>query len=62
MKNGERFTWSMELDDMFRESKDVIVEAIERGVSTFDKTKPTCIATDWSKDGIGFRLFQKHCR
>ena len=28
----------------------------------FDKTKPTCLATDWSKDGIGFWLFQKHCR
>ena len=26
-----------------------------------NKTKPTCLVTDWSKDGIGFWLLQKHC-
>ena len=62
LNNGKRFTWSPELEDIFRESKVVIVQEIERGVRTFDKTKPTCIATDWSKEGIGFWLFQKHCR
>ena len=62
LKNGERFTWSPELEDIFCESKDVIVKEIERGVRIFDKTKPTCIATDWSKEGIGFCFFQKHCR
>ena len=59
---GDHFTWSPELKDIFLESKDVIVQEIERGVSTFDKTKPTCIATDWSNEGIGFWLFQKHCQ
>ena len=62
LKNGERFTWSPELEDIFRESKDVIVQAIERGVRIFDQTKPACIATYWSKEGIGFWLFQKHSR
>lgn len=61
LKSGERFVWSPELDDIFRESKDAIVAEIERGVRIFDKTKPTCIATDWSKEGIGFWLLQKHC-
>ena len=28
----------------------------------FDKSKPICLATDWSKSGIGFWLFQKHCQ
>ena len=30
----------------------------------FDPSKPTCLATDWSKNGIGFWLLQKHgdCR
>ncbi|KAJ8342206.1 hypothetical protein SKAU_G00321340 [Synaphobranchus kaupii] len=62
LKSGERFEWSPELEDIFRKLKDVIVQEIERGVRIFDKTKPTCIATDWSKEGIGFWLFQKHCR
>ena len=30
-------------------------------VRIFDKSKPTCIATDWSKTRIGFWLLQKHC-
>ena len=24
--------------------------------------KPTCLATDWSKEGLGFSLMQKHCK
>ena len=32
-----------------------------RGVEIFDKARPTCLATDWSKDGLGFWLFRKHC-
>ena len=34
---------------------------MEDGVRIFDPSKPTCLATDWSKTGIGFWLFQKHC-
>lgn len=45
----------------FRESKRVIAQEIQDGVEIFDKNKPTCLATDWSKDGVGYWLFQKHC-
>ena len=34
---------------------------IHQGVQIFEKSKPTCIITDWSKTGIGFWLLQKHC-
>ena len=59
-------TWNnISLDDtlnqLFEESKAVIANEIEKGVCIFDKSKPTCLATDWSKSGIGFWLFQKHC-
>jgi len=30
-------------------------------VEIFDKSKLTCLATNWSRHGIGFWLFQKHC-
>ena len=33
----------------------------EGSIQIFDKTKPTCLTTDWSKDGVGYWLFQKHC-
>jgi hypothetical protein len=61
LKPGSQFTWTEELNQLFEESKKVIVNKIEHGVQIFDKSKPTCLATDWSKDGIGFWLFQKHC-
>ena len=61
LKPGTPFKWDSELNELFEESKSVIIEEIEEGVRIFDKSKPTCLATDWSKTGIGFWLFQKHC-
>ena len=61
LKPGTPFHWDDTLDKIFKESKEVIISEIEEGVRIFDKFKPTCLATDWSKHGIGFWLFQKHC-
>lgn len=61
LKPGNTFTWNASLEELFAESKEVIAEEIENGVRIFDKSKPTCLATDWSKEGIGFWMFQKHC-
>ncbi|CAB3996762.1 Hypothetical predicted protein [Paramuricea clavata] len=62
LKPGTPFIWNEELNNLFNESKTVIVIEIEEGFRIFDKSKPTCLATDWSKSGIGFWLFQKHCQ
>ena len=56
------FQWTTELNDLFEETKLLIVQEIEKGVEIFDKSKPTCLATDFSKEGIGFWLLQKHCQ
>ena len=61
LKPATPFYWNNSLDQLFEESKTAITTEIAKGVKTFDKTKPTCLATDWSRDGIGFWLFQKHC-
>ncbi|KAK3881921.1 hypothetical protein Pcinc_009185 [Petrolisthes cinctipes] len=61
LKPGTHFEWYKELDHLFEESKSVIIHEIRKGVEIFEKTRPTCLATDWSKEGIGFWLFQKHC-
>jgi hypothetical protein len=61
LKPSTPFRWDTELNDLFEESKAVIVSEIQEGVRIFDKDKATCLATDWSKTGIGFWLFQKHC-
>jgi len=62
LKPGTSFRWDDKLECLFQESKAVIVSEIEHGVQIFDKDKPTCLATDWSKSGIGFWLFQKRCQ
>ena len=58
----EKFAWSSELDAIFNDSKSRIVEAIKEGVQIFDVTRRTCLRTDWSKQGIGYLLAQKHCK
>ena len=61
LKPGQPFVWTRQLDDLFRQSKTVITDQIQHGVEIFDKTRPTCLVTDWSRDGLGYWLFQKHC-
>ena len=55
------FEWTPELDAAFKASKQSIVEAIHHGVKIFDLERPTCLYTDWSKQGVGHFLCQKHC-
>ena len=61
LKPNIQFKWTADLQATFEEAKRVIIRAIKDGVEIFDKSRPTCLATDWSKDGVGFWLFQKHC-
>ena len=60
LKQEKPFAWDKQLHQAFEDAKNIIIAEIE-DVRIFDKKKPTCIATDWSKEGIGFWLFQKHC-
>lgn len=55
------FYWDHQLQRLFEESKNHIIAEIEQGVRIFERGRKTCLATDWSKDGIGFFLLQKHC-
>ena len=62
LKPTTTFDWTDSLQQAFDQSKLAIIAEIEHGVTIFDKEKPTCLATDWSKHGIGYWLFQKHCQ
>ena len=55
------FQWTPELDAAFNLSKEIIIEAICHGVEIFDPSKRTCLRPDWSRQGIGYFLLQKHC-
>ena len=62
LKPATPFQWNNQLETLFNESKAIIIEEICNGVVIFDKSRTTCLATDWCKDGIGFWLLQKHCK
>ncbi|VDI13988.1 Hypothetical predicted protein, partial [Mytilus galloprovincialis] len=49
LKSGTPFFWDEHINKLFEESKAAIISEIEEGVRIFDKSKPTCLATDWSK-------------
>ena len=55
------FSWSPELDTAFTASKQEVIRQCRDGVRKFDPTLPTCLATDWSKMGMGYWLTQKRC-
>ena len=57
-----KFYWDDTLNQVFEQSKQQIISSIRDGVCTFQMNRTTCISTDWSKQGIGFTLSQKHCR
>ena len=59
---AEGVTWTKDLEDKFALAKDTIIKAVENGVKHFDKNRWTCLATDWSRQGIGFFLMQKWCQ
>ena len=61
LKPDQPFAWIEHLDYLFRKSKMVIIDQIKQGVEICDQTRPTCIATDWSQEGLGYWLSQKHC-
>jgi len=48
------FYWDDTLQAVFEWSKAVIIESIQDGVRSFSINRTTCLATDWSKTGIGF--------
>ena len=61
IRSKSDFYWDDNVNRVFEESKKVIVDLVKEGVATFDVKRPTCLAPDWSKQGMGFLLLQKYC-
>ena len=61
LSSKSQFYWTNDLDESFSSSKQAIVDAIKHGVEIFDPARPTKLHTDYSKQGLGFYLAQKHC-
>ena len=54
--------WDEALDRAFEDSKAAILAMVRAGIHTYELNRPTCLCTDWSKEGLGFTLLRKHCR
>ena len=61
IKKNTHFVWNESLEKAFQQSKQIIVSFVKKGVTTFDINRVTCLAPDWSKEGMGFLLLQKYC-
>ena len=61
LEKQRSFYWDDTLDKLFKESKAEVIRKISQGVCAYDVKKSTCLTTDWSKNGLGFSLTQKHC-
>ena len=48
LKSSFTFYWDDNLQNLFDQAKEVIIQEIEKGVKAFDKKKTTCIASDIS--------------
>ena len=60
LKPNSVFKWTGSLDTLFEETKVIIEQEIQKVVEIFDKRRSTCLSTEFSKEGIGFWLLQKH--
>ena len=61
VKPNSIFRWTPQLTKLFEESKDKILKQVEAGVRHYSLERPTCLQTDFCKDGIGYLLLQKFC-
>ena len=61
LKPTSAWYWDDTLDRLFQSSKQELVKAVEAGVTAYEMNRHTCLATDWSKTGLGYFLLQKHC-
>ena len=61
LRPSKPFQWSPSLQGLFEKAKETIVQAVENGLKHFEVERPTCLATDFSKYGLGFFLLHKWC-
>ena len=60
VKPNTKFHWDSTLEQLYQNSKELILSAVTEGIQSIDPTRPICLQTDWSKTGIGYLLLQKY--
>ena len=62
IKKNAKFRWDEQLQELFENSKEMIIRAVHQGVQMYDVGRTTALQCDWSKQGVGYVLLQKHCK
>ena len=53
--------WDEQLSMKFQQAQEAICQLAKDGLVYYDKSRPTVVVTDWSKEGLGFVILQQHC-
>ena len=59
--NGKKTYWDEQLQQQLCQAKETICQLAKDGLAYYDRTRPTAVVTDWSKEGIGFVVLQQYC-
>lgn len=58
---GSKVYWDEQLRLKLEQAKETICQLAKDGLAYYDRTRPTVVITDWSKEGIGFVVLQQYC-
>ena len=63
LKKGvnKKVYWDDNLKLKFEQAKVALCKLMSDGLAYYDKSRPTVVLTDWSKEGIGFVILQQYC-
>ena len=63
LKKGasKKVYWDEILSSKFDFANKELCKLISDGLHYYDKTRPTIVMTDWSKEGMGFVILQQYC-
>lgn len=53
--------WDDNLKMKFEQAKVALCKLMTDGLAYYDKSRPTLVLTDWSKEGMGFVVLQQYC-
>ena len=59
--SGKHVYWDDQLHAKFKQAQNTICQLAKDGLAYYDKTRPTAVITDWSKEGVGFVVLQQYC-
>lgn len=58
---GAKVYWDEQLKQRLCQAKATICQSAKEGLAYYDRTRPTVVITNWSREGMGFVILQQYC-